>query len=727
MRASRPHPPVLRPTQAPARLIPLLAIATLSIATLATGCGDRSPPTGADSAAAAGDSYLWLEEVDGEEALDWVAARNERSLARLEGDPRFERLREEALALLEAEDRIPYGSWFGGFVHNFWQDGEHVRGIWRRTTLESYASDQPAWETVLDVDALAEAEDENWVWKGRSCLPPEHRLCLVRLSRGGGDAVVVREYDAVAQAFVEDGFFLPEAKSSVAWLDENTLFLGTDFGEGSLTSSGYPRTVRIWRRGTAPDDARQLAEGDTADVSMTGFVVWRPDGPERFLRRTPEFFKGELWWLGEDLAPVRVPIQEDAADSGLLDDRLLVRLRSDWTVGGEEFREGSLVSIRLAESVRTGEPAGVELVYAPSARGSVRGVSTTRNAALISVLEEVTGSLVRAEPTEDGWDLEPVDLPPNGTVGVVSSDPWSDVVFASYQSFLVPNRLFLLRDGGEPRVIKSLPDRFDASDFVTERRFATSADGERIPYFVVRPKELAMDGSAPTLLTGYGGFEVSRTPSYADPGTIEWLEEGGVFVLANIRGGGEFGPRWHEAALVEDRQRAYDDFIAVAEDLVASGVTSPDRLGIQGGSNGGLLVAAVTMQRPDLFGAVVCSVPLLDMLRYHRLLAGASWMAEYGDPDDPEDRAAIEAYSPYQNVRADQEYPEIFFWTNTRDDRVHPGHPRKMVARMMEQGHPVLYFENTEGGHSAGANLKQAARTTALTTVYLLQKLSDPD
>jgi len=690
---------------------------------LAGACGGGTPPTD-DSE---DDPYVWLEEVDGEEALAWVTARNEHSLGRLSEDPRYPRLFEDAVALYEAKDRIPYGAYFGGQVHNFWQDETHVRGIWRRAALDSYASDSPAWETVLDLDALAAEEGENWVWKGRTCLPPAYRRCLVRLSRGGGDAVVVREYDAEAKSFVADGFVLPEAKSSVSWVDADRVFVGTDFGVGSLTSSGYPRTVRVWTRGTPLDQARQIAEGDTADVSVGAFTVFRPEGATRFVRRTPEFFRGELWWLDETLNPVRVPIPEDAQDTGVLGDRLLVELRSDWTVAGETFPAGALVSLRLAESVQTGEPTGVDLVFAPSERGSIAGVSTTRDAVWIDALEEVTGSLLRATPGEDGWRLEAVSLPGNGSVGIVSADDWSDVVLASYQSFLVPDRLYLLREGAPPRAIKALPDRFDASGFLTEQRFAPSADGERIPYFVVRPRDLPLDGTAPTLLYGYGGFEVSLTPSYASPGTIAWLQEGGVYVLANIRGGGEFGPRWHEAALVENRQRAYDDFIAVAEDLVASGITSPPHLGISGGSNGGLLVAAVTMQRPELFGAVVCAVPLLDMLRYHKLLAGASWMAEYGDPDDPADRDVIARYSPYQNVRPDVAYPEIFFWTNTRDDRVHPGHPRKMVARMIEQGHPVLYFENTEGGHSAGANLRQAARTTALTTVYLLQELSDPD
>ncbi len=694
-------------------------LAVLGTALLVSSCGADGRTSGTE------DPYLWLEEVDGREALAWVSDQNEHSLDRLQTDPRYETLREEALAIYEASDRIPYGDYDGGMVHNFWQDEEHVRGIWRRTTLDSYASEEPDWETVLDVDALAEKESENWVYKGRTCLPPEYRRCLVRLSRGGGDAVVTREFDAVARSFLEDGFLVPEAKSSVAWIDENRLFVGTDFGEGSLTSSGYPRTVRVWERGSPLSGARLIAEADTSDVSIGGFVSFRPEGATRFVRKTPEFFRSELYWLNDAFEPIRVPLQDDASFRGMLDGQLLVLLRSDWSVDGTMYPSGSLVSVDLAESVATGEPAGVELILAPTERSAIQGVASSRDAAFVSVLEEVTGSLLRLTRTDEGWRLDPVALPENGSVGITSTDAFSDVVMASYQSFIVPNRLYLMRDGVEPTVIKSLPDRFDASGFVTEQRFATSADGEKIPYFVVRPADLALDGTAPTLLYGYGGFEVSLTPSYASPGTVAWLEHGGVYVLANIRGGGEFGPRWHEAALLENRQRAYDDFIAVAEDLVATGITSPPHLGISGGSNGGLLVGAVTMQRPDLFGAVVCAVPLLDMLRYHKLLAGASWMAEYGNPDDPEIRAVIERYSPYQNLRPDAEYPEIFFWTNTRDDRVHPGHPRKMVARMQEQGHPVLYYENTEGGHSAGANLRQAATTSALTTVYLLQKLAD--
>ena len=709
----------------PTALCLVIAFATGGMTSCGNGAESPDPSNTSDNSFNAEDPYLWLEEVDGDEALAWVSGQNERSLARLQGDPRYAELYAEALAIYEASDRIPYGSYFGGHVHNFWQDEDHVRGVWRRTSLASYATDEPAWETVLDVDALAEAEQENWVYKGRSCLPPAYRRCLVRLSRGGGDAVVVREFDAEKRAFVEDGFFVPEAKSNVSWIDENSLFVGTDFGEGSLTSSGYPRTVRVWERGTDLSDARQIAESDSSYVSISGFVSREPGQSTRFVQATPAFFRTELYLLDDEYEATRVPLQEDASFRGQIGDRLLVLLRSEWTVNGRTYPLGSLVSVGLTESVRTGAPAEVELVLAPTDRMSIRGVSESDGVAYVSILEEVTGSLLRLTRSDAGWQLNPVDMPENGSLAVTSADPFSDVVMVNFESFTVPDRLYLLRDGSAPRVVKSLPERFDASGFVTEQRFATSSDGERIPYFVVRPADLAMDGNAPTLLYGYGGFEVSLTPSYASPGTIAWLQNGGVYVLANIRGGGEFGPSWHEAALLENRQLAFDDFIAVAEDLVASGITRPEHLGISGGSNGGLLVGAVTMQRPDLVGAVVCAVPLLDMLRYHKLLAGASWMAEYGNPDDPDDRAVIEKYSPYQNVRPDVEYPEIFFWTNTRDDRVHPGHPRKMVARMEEHGHPVLYYENTEGGHSAGANLRQAATTSALTTVYLLQQLAD--
>jgi prolyl oligopeptidase len=713
------------------RWVPFLLTALLALA-FTTACG--APSASPDSAAEPGpvavagaddDPYIWLEEVDGEEALAWVAEQNAASLPGLEGDPRFVELEAEALALMEASDRIPYGSYFGGYVHNFWRDENHVRGIWRRTTLDSYATDDPGWETILDIDALADAESENWVYKGRSCLPPEYNICFVNLSRGGGDAVVIREFDVESRSFVEDGFMLPEAKSRISWIDENTVFVGTDTGEGSLTSSGYPRTVSVWERGTPLSDARLIAEANEGDVAIGGYSVIRPEGKEMFIGRTPAFFKSELFHVGEDLKPVNIPLQEDASFRGLFGDRMLVTLRSDWEIGGETFAKGTLVSLSLAGTLESIEPADVDLVYAPSDRGSIRSVSPTRDELYVGILEEVTGTLLRVRRTGDAWDIQKVDMPANGTVSTTSADDFSDVAMINYESFLVPDRLYLVQGGNKPRVIKSLPERFDASGFITEQRFAASSDGERIPYFLIRQSDLPMDGNAPTLQYAYGGFEISLTPSYVSPGTIGWLKRGGVYVVANIRGGGEFGPKWHEAALLEKRQVAFDDMIAVSEDLIDSGITSPEHLGISGGSNGGLLVGAVAMQRPELYGAVVSAVPLLDMMRYHTLLAGASWMAEYGNPEDPEMRDVILAYSPYQSIRQDGDYPEIFFWTNTRDDRVHPGHPRKMVARMREQGHPVLYYENTEGGHGSGANLKQRAKTTALTNVYLMQRLTD--
>ncbi|MCL7983986.1 MAG: S9 family peptidase, partial [marine benthic group bacterium] len=530
------HPSARGSLYLPTALCLVVAFATGGLTSCGDGAETTNPSTTSDVSSEAADPYLWLEEVDGEEALAWVSERNERSLARLEDDPRYDAFYSEALAIYEASDRIPYGSYFGGHVHNFWQDEEYVRGVWRRTTLASYASDEPAWETVLDVDALARDEQENWVYKGRSCLAPEYRRCLIRLSRGGGDAVVVREFDARERAFVEDGFYLPEAKSNVSWIDENALFVGTDFGPGSLTSSGYPRTVRVWERGTELSDARQIAETDSSYVSISGFVSREPGRTTRFVQATPAFFRTELYVLDDDYEASPIPLQEDASFRGQMGDHLLVLLRSDWTVDDETFPEGSLVSIGLTESARSGVPTDVELILAPTDRMSIRGVSLSDDVGYVSILEEVTGSLLRLTRSDTGWQLDPVRMPENGSLSVTSANPFSDVVMVNFESFIVPDRLYLLGDGSAPRVVKSLPDRFDASGFVTEQRFATSSDGERIPYFVVRPVDLALDGTAPTLMYGYGGFEVSLRPTYASPGTIAWLQRGGVYVLANIRG-----------------------------------------------------------------------------------------------------------------------------------------------------------------------------------------------
>lgn len=674
--------------------------------------------------------FLWLEEIEGQRALAWVGEMNSLSLPRLEGDKRYADIRAAAEDIYTAKDRIAYGQYFGGLVYNFWQDDEHVRGIWRRTSLQSYASEVTQWETVLDIDALATAEKENWVYKGYDCLAPDYRRCIVSLSRGGGDAVVIREFDTVEKKFVEGGFELPESKTRLSWVNKDTLLVATDFGPGSLTTSGYPRFIHEWRRGTDIAASEVILEAKKTDTLVSPITFDRPEGSYTFLMLMPEFFKGEYWFLGArgniEADRRKVPLPVDADFQGIFDGRILALLRSDWEIeGGPELRAGSLVAINMSKSLAAGKPVAAETIMAPTEKIALKHVTVGRDSVLVSVLEDVNGVLFEMRPDKDGkWSRDRVALPEKGSIDVITADPESGVFMANFESFLIPPSLYLVEPTQQPRVIKSLPERLDAADFVTEQLFVASRDGTRIPYFVVRPKELPMDGSTPTLLGAYGGFEVSLTPAYVAALDAGWLQGKGIKVIANIRGGGEYGPSWHQAALLENRQRAYDDFIAVAEDLIERGFTSPEHLGIRGGSNGGLLVTVVMIQRPELYAAVICAVPLLDMLRYNKLSAGASWMAEYGNPDIPEQRAFIEKYSPYQNVRANTDYPEIFFWTNTRDDRVHPSHARRMVAKMIDQGHPVLYFENTEGGHGGGANLLQQARTTALELVYLLQKLN---
>ncbi len=666
------------------------------------------------------DPWIWLEEVDGEKALAWVEEQNARSVAVLEKVPQFEPIYKKSLEILNSRARIPRVSMHGKWLYNFWQDDKHVRGIWRRATLDEYRKAEPSWELILDLDALAEVEKENWVWKGANCLEPGHRLCMVSLSRGGGDATVIREFDTEKKAFVKDGFFLPEAKSGLSWRDENTLWVATDFGPGSLTTSGYPFHIKEWRRGEPMDSARLIYQGQPTDVAAASFRIANPDGIYHLVYRAPAFFRSELFlYLGDRLVKLAIP--EDAQFQGIFQDRLLVSLRTPWEAGGRTYPADALLALDLDDFLRGRRD--FDVLFEPEERVSLGSVSGARDFLLLTTLDNVRGRLYRLTPGEDGWSRDEVRLPGLGTVGIEAASEESNTFLLDYTDFLTPSSLYVAEGGGQPQQIKSLPAFFDATGMRTEQHEATSADGTKVPYFVVTPKGFKATGKNPTLLYGYGGFEVPMTPSYPATMGSAWLARGGVYVLANIRGGGEFGPRWHQAALKENRQRAYDDFVAVAEDLIARKITSPKHLGIMGGSNGGLLVGAAFTQRPDLFGAVVCQVPLLDMRRYNQLLAGASWMAEYGNPDVPEEWAYIQKYSPYHNLKKEASYPQVFFRTSTRDDRVHPGHARKMVARMLSMDKPVFYWENTEGGHAGAANNKQRAYGSALDYAYLWKML----
>ena len=685
--------------------------------------GERPSP--ATSAAAAEDPFLWLEEVEGERALGWVRGENARSLAVLEGDPRFAAFNAEALAIAEAVDRIPMPSLRGGQVYNFWQDKENVRGLWRRTTLASYRTATPAWEALLDVDALAKAEDANWVYKGAGCRWPDYQRCLISLSDGGKDAVTIREYDIGAKAFVAGGFSLPEGKQDAAWLDDDTLLVGREWTPGEVTESGYPYVVKRLRRGQPLDQAVEVFRGVPTDVAASGSVLHDGDGHSATVVTRPiTFYEGETT-IDTPSGPKRLPLPPKHTLQGLVRGQLLFSLEQEWTFSGQVFATGALLSIDAAEAARAPEAVMPVLVLQPGPRQSIEGVAATKGHVLVNLYENVQGSIRRYAFEGGQWRGETLPLPAASSVGVVAAEDESETIFATVTSFLTPSTLWLAEAGATPVQVKAMPARFDASTHLTEQFEAVSKDGTRIPYFVVRPRTARLDGSNPTLLYAYGGFQVSMTPAYS--GTIGklWLERGGTYVLANIRGGGEFGPAWHQAGLKGERQKVFDDFAAVAEDLIARKLTSPARLGIMGGSNGGLLMGVQLTQRPDLWNAVVVQVPLLDMLRYHKLLAGASWVAEYGDPDIPAERAFLETISPYQRLTAGKAYPEPFFVTSTKDDRVHPGHARKMAAKMQSLGLPFLYYENIDGGHSASANLREAARRSALEFTYLTRKLMD--
>lgn len=668
------------------------------------------------------DPYLWLEEVDGDKAMQFVRAENQRTLDALSGVPRFQAIQAEVRAVLDSRERIPHVVQRGPWLYNFWQDATNPRGLWRRATWDEFRKPSPVWEVVLDVDQLAKDEKENWVWAGASCLPPDYARCLLEFSRGGGDATVVREFDAVQKRFVAGGFVLPEAKSSAVWRDADTIFVGTDFGPGSMTTSGYPRVVKRWARGTPLAAATTVFEGAASDVGAQGWVDLTPGFVREGVVNSIEFFKSATFVRqGERLDRIDVPLD---AQPALVREWLLVQLRSDWALGGKTWPRGSLLAIRAAAFDRGDRT--FEAIFTPSPTRSLQDYGVLRDGLVLNVLDDVKSEVVEVRHDGARWATRTVPLPGSGAAAASPVDSMtSNRYWVTYEDFLTPGSLLLGELGGaklEP--LKSLPSFFDSAGLVVDQQFARSADGTRVPYFIVRSKSARSD--APTLLYGYGGFEISMVPFYSGAYGRAWLARGGTFVLANIRGGGEYGPAWHQAALKHQRQRAFDDFIAVAEDLVRRGVTTPARLGIMGGSNGGLLMGAVMVQRPELFGAVVAQVPLFDMQRYHKLLAGASWMAEYGDPDDPADWAVIARYSPYQNLRKDARYPALLVTTSTRDDRVHPGHARKLVARMRELGHPVWYYENTEGGHAAAANNEQRARVKAIEFSFLWQQLSKP-
>jgi prolyl oligopeptidase len=643
-----------------------------------------------------------------------------KTTAVLEARPEYKQIYARTLEILDSKEKIPTPELLGETVYNFWRDDAHERGIWRRTSLASYRAAAPTWETVLDVDALAKAEGKAWVFHGANCLPPAFARCMVSLSPGGSDASVEREFDTGTKQFVSGGFSLPEAKSRVAWRDQETLWVGTDFGSGSLTTSGYPRIVKLWKRGTPLASASTVFEGKNEDVSASGSSEIVSDGRYDLVTRTPAFFRHESFLLRGDRL-IKLDLPEDSQLRVFFRDRLLFSLRSDWKVGDKTYRAGSLLAGGVDDIL--GGKRRFDVLFEPGERVSLASVERTRDRVLLQTLDNVRSRITSLSLDNGAWKRSEVPTPGLGAASLTATSDLTESFFFTYQDFSTPASLWLAEGGAAPARVKTMPAFFDATGLKTEQFEATSRDGTKIPYFVVTPKGFKADGTAPTLLYGYGGFELSEVPRYSGVLGSAWLARGGVYVVANIRGGGEFGPAWHKAAVKEQHIHNFEDFSAVARDLAARKITSARHLGIMGGSQGGLLVGGTFTLYPELFHAVVAQVPLADMRRYNHLLAGASWMAEYGDPDKPEDWAYIKTWSPYELLKADAKYPTPFFWTNTRDDRVHPAHARKMVAKMEAQGHPVYYFENTEGGHGSGAVNKQTATVTALQYAYLWMML----
>ena len=667
------------------------------------------------------DPYLWLEEVEGEEALQWVQSQNDITQARYESSESFDNTYQFLLDEYNSDDRIPYAYIQNGEMYNFWRDESNVRGVWRKTSIESYQAEEIEWENILDIDQLAQQEGKNWVWRGASCLAPDYERCLIRLSDGGKDAIVIREFDLINKQFISDGFITAESKQYFSWLNEDELLIATNFGPDSMNESGYPRQVKVWNRAQGLEEAKLIFDGDYKKIFSFPFSSIRPDGSYFGVLEGPTFFTKVLYLFKElELVKLDLPLKMDVY--GTYENLLIISLAEDW----QGFGVGDLIAVNIDDALDKNITSdSLTLLFEPSEKSFLRSVSVGHKQILVSILDNISGQVLQLQKVGDTWIKNQVRGFEGGMLSVSSVDSWSDHTFLNSQGFTESASLYYSDGAKEFKKIKSVPSKFNPEQYKVEQLYATSNDGTSIPYFQISNVDMVKDSKNPTLLYGYGGFEISQTPSYLSAFSRAWLDSGGVYVIANIRGGGEFGPNWHQAALKENRQRAYDDFIAVAEKLIQTRITSPKHLGIRGGSNGGLLVGATFTQRPDLFNAVVCAVPLLDMYRYDKLLAGASWVDEYGDPDNPSEWEFISKYSPYQNVFADQDYPEVYFYTSTKDDRVHPGHARKMAKKMIDQGHKVIYYENIEGGHSAAANLKQSAYMSTLQLEYLRDKLID--
>ena len=673
------------------------------------------------------DNYQWLEDVNGDRAIAWVKEHNAKSAKVLEADPRFADLDAKALKVLESPDKLAEPSLIDGVLYNTWQDAQHVRGIFRRTSVADYMTANPHWQTLVDFDALSQHDNEKWVPQGESCLYPGNEYCFVELSAGGEDAATLREFNQKTAQFVPDGFVLPHSKQDVTWLDKDTLLVGRDWGAGTMTKSGYPFVVKLWKRGEPLEKAQEVFRGTQDDVNASATQLNDMEGHHVVLfNRSINFFEQQVF-LRTPAGTPRLGLPGKLNVVGMLHGQIVVELNQDWKPAGSDqvFAQGSVVSLELKDLERDPEHLKPTAIFVPTQTEFEQEAAVTRNCIVMTTLENVQGRAYVYSLSGHAWTRKKLDVPDNASVAIETTNNSDDTFFLAVTGFLMPSSLMFGDGNAALKTAKTLPPQFDASGLTVEQLSATSKDGTRVPYFVAHRKDIKYDGSNPTLLTAYGGFQSSSTPYYSGVNGKLWLERGGVYALANIRGGGEFGPAWHEAGLKLHRQRIYDDFAAVAEDMIARKITSTRRLGIMGGSNGGLLMGVEMTQRPELWGAVVIQVPLLDMLRYEQIAAGASWVGEYGSVSVPEERAWLAHISPYNQLRRDVNYPEPFIFTTTKDDRVGPVHARKFAARMEEFGKPFYYDEIIEGGHAAGADLKEKARTWAIQYTYLTEKLMD--
>lgn len=673
------------------------------------------------------DPFRWLEDVNGERAMTWVRQENAKTSAVLEQDPRYAGIHATALSMARARDRIPYPRFIGGALYNFWQDSTHVRGIWRKTSLTSYRTASPTWVMVLDLDALSTRQKANWVWHGADCLRPEERFCLLSLSDGGEDATTIREFDVVARRFVSGGFTLPKGKQSVAWVSADTLLVSREWKPGEMTASGYPFVVKRLVRGQALPAATEVFRGKPGDVSVRPSTLVDASGARMsVINRSTSFFEAEHYIVrAHDVARLSLPLKSSLVE--LTGGQAIVRLSEDWTAGATTIKAGGLAAFDAAAALRDPGHLAPTAIFEPGPREAVQNASATNNRLLVSITDNVKGRVLSFTRTPaGGWSRAPIALPENVATDVVSADPKSNRAFVGVTGYLTPSSIWLADAAHATAVtVKSIAPRFDASRSEVEQFEATSKDGTKVPYFIMHPKGMKLDGTNPTILYAYGGFEVSLTPNYdADAGKL-WVEKGGVYVVANIRGGGEFGPAWHEAGLKTKRQVIYDDFAAVAQDLITRGITTPKKLGIRGGSNGGLLMGVELTQHPELWNAVDIQVPLLDMLRFEQIAAGASWVGEYGSVTVPAERAFLASISPLHNLKPGVTYPQPLIWTTTKDDRVGPQHARKFAATMSAMNLPYLFYEVIEGGHGSGANIEQRAHTNALEYTYFTRQLMD--